>query len=42
MDVEKWFKQTHYVRYSKKTDTVMYHYLTSEKSKHTVFANFMC
>ena len=32
LSIENWFKQTHCVCYSNNIDTVMLHYLTSEKS----------
>ena len=40
--IEKWLKQTHCVSYSTNIDTVLFHYLTSEKIRHYVLANLPC
>ena len=40
--IEELMKQTHSVRYSRNIDTVLLHYLTSEKGRKYVLANLMC
>ena len=42
MAVEKGFRQTNSVSYSKKNDTVLFHYLTSERIIHYVSDISLC